>query len=66
MADESTGNWLQDIQNIVADLEKDYDKFNINGNKAAGTRLRKNLMVIIKECKAARTLIQEQKNAETK
>jgi len=52
---------------LVASLTEaltDAEKFSDNGNKAAGTRVRKALMEVSKECKAIRQQVSDEKNAE--
>ena len=56
------------VQAIAATLEGtvvDADKFE-NGNKTAGTRVRKDLMNISKVCKVIRKQVQDQKNKAAK
>lgn len=57
---------MSDSHNNLLALVEQYinenDKFADKGNKAAGTRARKALMEITKECKERRKEIQEIKN----
>lgn len=51
-----------ELQDAVVNYEKENIAFN-NGNKSAGTRARKWLMVLIKAASARRKEIQDSKNA---
>lgn len=59
-------NDFEEIELKVSALRADADKFYENGNKAAGTRLRKGLMDISKLCGSARANVQFIKNSEKK
>ena len=51
-----------ELAECVATIEKDARKFFDNGNKAAGTRARKNLQQLKKLAQDLRVIIQETKN----
>lgn len=59
-------NDFEEIEHRINELQPDADKFYENGNKAAGTRLRKGLLEISKLCGSARANVQFIKNAEKK
>ena len=52
---------LDNLKSLVAELEVDAEKFFVKGNKSAGTRTRKTLQEIKKECQALRILVSETK-----
>lgn len=56
-------NRIEQIQSMVADLEPDMNKFYEKGNKAAGTRARKQLQEMKKVAQEVRLEIQEMKNS---
>ena len=51
------------IANLVEETRNDFDKF-MNGNKSAGTRVRKAMMELKKLAQAVREGVQEIKNSE--
>lgn len=51
------------LQNLVASMEEDFDKFYDKGNNAAGTRARKGLQELKNLCQDLRKDIQGRKNA---
>lgn len=53
----------EELNQLVADLEEDIDKFYEKGNKAAGTRARKKLQEIKKKSQEIRLEIQDMKNS---
>ena len=55
---------MQVMGTILAESETNAAKF-AEGNKSAGTRLRKNMQDVKKFAQAVRTEVQEQKNAVT-
>ncbi len=55
-------NKYEELKNLVAQLEEDFNKFN-NGNMSAGTRVRKQLQGIKKCCQEFRQWVQEKKKA---
>lgn len=57
-------NRFEEVTSLMADLEEDMEKFYEKGNKAAGTRARKQLQELKKLAQDIRLHIQEIKNAE--
>ncbi|MCG2588444.1 histone H1 [Rhodohalobacter sulfatireducens] len=55
---------IEEVQNLVAELSEDLDKFYEKGNKAAGTRARKQLQELKKLSQDIRVEIQDIKNKE--
>lgn len=55
-------NDFHKLKELVAQAESDAEKFYNNGNKAAGTRLRKTYLEIKNLCGEARKNVQELKN----
>ncbi|MEX0945681.1 MAG: histone H1 [Balneolaceae bacterium] len=55
---------LNEVKNLMAGLEEDLVKFYDKGNKAAGTRARKQLQDLKKLAQDIRVEIQNMKNAE--
>lgn len=53
---------IDDVKNLTAELEGDLDKFYNKGNKAAGTRARKQLQELKKLSQEIRLEIQDMKN----
>lgn len=53
---------VEEIRNLVDDATAEMEKFYEKGNKAAGTRARKNLQELKKLAQEIRLEIQEQKN----
>lgn len=53
---------IDDVKNLMAELEGDLDKFYNKGNKAAGTRARKQLQELKKLSQEIRLEIQDIKN----
>ncbi|WP_069130570.1 histone H1 [Rhodohalobacter halophilus] len=53
---------MDEIKNLTAELEGDLDKFYNKGNKAAGTRARKQLQDLKKLSQEIRLEIQDIKN----
>lgn len=53
---------IEDIKNLMTELEGDMEKFYDKGNKAAGTRARKQLQDLKKLSQEIRLEIQEIKN----
>jgi hypothetical protein len=53
---------MDEIKNLTAELEVDLDKFYNKGNKAAGTRARKQLQDLKKLSQEIRLEIQDMKN----
>lgn len=47
----------------IAELDRDFEKFNNKGNKAAATRLRKQLQSVKQSAQEMRVAILESKNA---
>jgi len=52
----------QELKNLIASLEGDFDKFYNKGNSAAGTRVRKGMQELKNVAQAIRSEIQELKN----
>ena len=55
-------NRVEQMQSLIAELEPEMTKFYEKGNKAAGTRARKQLQEIKKVSQKIRLEIQEKKN----
>lgn len=53
---------IDEVKNLMAELEGDLDKFYNKGNKAAGTRARKQLQDLKKLSQTIRLEIQDMKN----
>lgn len=53
---------IDDVKNLVSELEVDLEKFYDKGNKAAGTRARKQLQDLKKLSQEIRLEIQDMKN----
>ncbi len=53
---------IDEIKSLMAVLEEDLVKFYDKGNKAAGTRARKQLQDLKKLCQDTRNEIQQKKN----
>lgn len=56
-------NRIEQIRSMIAELEGDMDKFYEKGNKAAGTRARKQLQELKKVSQEIRLEIQDMKNS---
>ncbi len=56
-------NRIDQMKSLIADLEPDMNKFYEKGNKAAGTRARKQLQEIKKVSQEIRLEIQDKKNS---
>lgn len=54
---------IEQMNSLVAELEPDMEKFYEKGNKAAGTRARKQLQEIKKVSQEIRLEIQDMKNS---
>ncbi|PKD44849.1 histone H1 [Rhodohalobacter barkolensis] len=54
---------IEQVKNMVAELEDDMNKFYEKGNKAAGTRARKQLQELKKVSQEIRLEIQDMKNS---
>lgn len=52
----------QELKELVAQLEDDFDKFYAKGNKAAGTRIRKAMQQLKQLAQAIRVEISDRKN----
>ena len=57
-------NMFNQLQEHVASLEDDFNKFYEKGNKAAGTRVRKGMQELKQLAQDIRVDIQDKKNAE--
>ncbi|CAN5376730.1 histone H1 [soil metagenome] len=53
---------IDEVKNLTTELEADLEKFYEKGNKAAGTRARKQLQELKKLSQEIRLEIQEKKN----
>lgn len=53
---------IEEVKNLMTELEEDMEKFYDKGNKAAGTRARKQLQDLKKLSQEIRLEIQEIKN----
>ena len=56
-------NRIEQIRSMIAELEGDMNKFYEKGNKAAGTRARKQLQELKKVSQEIRLEIQDMKNS---
>lgn len=56
-------NRIEQMQSLIAELEPEMNKFYEKGNKAAGTRARKQLQEIKKVSQEIRIEIQDMKNS---
>ncbi len=54
---------IEQVKNMVTELEEDMNKFYEKGNKAAGTRARKQLQELKKVSQEIRLEIQDMKNS---
>jgi len=59
---ENTMSRLEQVKSLMSELEGDLEKFYDKGNKAAGTRARKQLQDLKKLSQEIRLEIQERKN----
>lgn len=59
---ENTMSRLEQVKSLMNELEGDLEKFYDKGNKAAGTRARKQLQDLKKLSQEIRLEIQERKN----
>lgn len=57
---------IEEVKNLMTELEEDMEKFYDKGNKAAGTRARKQLQDLKKLAQEIRLEIQAKKNEEEK
>jgi Histone H1-like protein Hc1 len=57
-------NRFNEIQELVLSLEADFKKFYEQGNKAAGTRVRKGMLDLKNVAQSIRLHVQELKNTE--
>lgn len=53
---------IEEVKNLMTELEEDMEKFYEKGNKAAGTRARKQLQDLKKLSQEIRLEIQDMKN----
>jgi hypothetical protein len=53
---------IEEVKNLMTELEEDMEKFYEKGNKAAGTRARKQLQELKKLSQEIRLEIQDMKN----
>jgi hypothetical protein len=54
---------IEELQEILEQAKKDYDKVYNRNNKAAATRLRKSFQDVSKKCKYARKQVMEHKKS---
>ncbi len=52
----------EELENLLASLKNDFSKFYDDGNKAAGTRVRKGLLELRNKAQEIRKEVQEIKN----
>ena len=57
-------NKFDELKNLVMSLEADFKKFYEQGNKAAGTRVRKGMLDLKNLAQSIRSNVQEIKNTE--
>lgn len=57
-------NRYEELESLLTSLKEDFDKFYNEGNKAAGTRVRKGLMELRNKSQDVRKEIQAIKNTE--
>ncbi len=57
-------NRFQELQELVASFEKDFEKFYEKGNKSAGTRVRKHMNELKRKAQEIRKEVQEIKAAQ--
>jgi len=62
--DNETVKQYEELKSKVAAMEKDFVAFFVNGNKAAGTRVRTAMQDLKVYAQAVRTEVQSIKNAE--
>jgi hypothetical protein len=53
---------FNEVQNLVNDLESDFEKFYDKGNNAAGTRVRKGMQALKTLAQDVRVEVQNKKN----
>lgn len=53
---------FNELKELISETEKDMINFEVKGNKAAGTRVRKNMQVVKTLAQELRMEIQEKKN----
>jgi hypothetical protein len=58
-------NRYKELQDMLAEYEKDFEKFYDKGNKSAGTRIRKAMNEIKRKAQEIRKEVQEMKTKET-
>ncbi len=56
---------FKELQDMIAEYEKDFEKFYDKGNKSAGTRIRKAMNEIKRKAQDIRKEVQEMKSKET-
>ena len=52
-----------ELQNLIASFEGDFDKFYVKGNKSAGTRVRKAMNELKKKAQEIRLEVQSMKTS---
>ena len=62
--DTNTPNTLNEMITLLTEVQTDYNKFYVDGNSSAGTRVRKAMQQIKASAGEVRTHVQATKNAE--
>jgi hypothetical protein len=60
---DNTPTTLNDMIELLTEAQTDYDKFYVDGNKSAGTRVRKVMQQIKNSAHTVRTHVQATKNS---
>ena len=60
--DTSTPNTLSEMIDLLTEVQTDYNKFYVDGNSSAGTRVRKAMQQIKASAGEVRTHVQATKN----
>ena len=60
----NTPNTLSDMITLLTEVQMDYNKFYVDGNSSAGTRVRKAMQQIKTDAHTVRTHVQTTKNGE--
>lgn len=59
---DTNGSRFSALQQLVASMEQDFEKFYTGGNKAAGTRIRGFMQELKSFAQSVRTEVQDMKN----
>jgi len=62
--DTNTPNTLTAMINLLTEVQSDYNKFYVDGNSSAGTRVRKAMQQIKTDAGTVRTHVQATKNGQ--